>query len=63
MSEQERIARLIYDTLTEDVRHKRLGFCVTDSAFDTTNPNGCPAIELNTDIGLVLLTMSLTLNE
>lgn len=63
MCEQERIAKLIYDALMEDITQKRLGFNVKDATFDTTNPNGCELITLNTDSGLMSLCLALTLNE
>ena len=56
---RERIAKVIYEVLGEDVSNNRLDIGIKSMAFDTRVAHGHPQIELTTDDDEIHLLVTL----
>jgi len=56
---RERIAKVIYEVLGEDISNNRLDIGIKDAAFDTRVAHGHPEITLTTDDDEIRLLVTL----
>jgi hypothetical protein len=59
----EEAAKIIFELLMQDVKHKRLDIGIRDSSLDTRSPRLCPEIQLTTDDSVITLTVATVLRR